>query len=138
MAARVGAGPERIASGTRVVAGFLVLAAAAGTAFVLYARHAMETRPPDSPGSAAETAVRADNTAVGLLGGVRRVVVRTTDRRGDEGLASATVVADVVGARDTATLRAELRGRDGRWYFADGTLEFPDGRSIPIRGSPGY
>lgn len=139
MAAPAGpSGPKRVASGTRLVAGFLALAVIAGTAFLLYARHAMETRPPDSPESAAGTAVRADNTAVGLLGGIREVVVRGSERSGDTGFATATVVADVVGARDTATFRAELRGRDGRWFFADGTLAFPDGRSIPIRGSPGY
>lgn len=118
--------------------GFLVIAAAALTAFLLYGRRTMTRRAPDSPETAAEIAVRADNTAVGLLGGIRRVETRSVERDGDGTHATATVVAEVEGGRDTATLRAELRTRDGRWLFVDGALVFPDGRTIPIRGSPGY
>lgn len=138
MAAAGSSSPERAASGTRLVAGFLALAAIALIAFLLYGRRSMTHRPPDSPETAAEVAVRADNTAVGLLGGILRVETRRVERDGDERFATARVVARVVGARDTATLRAEVRARDGRWFLADGELVFPDGRAIPIRGSPGY
>jgi len=120
------------------VAAVLGLATIVFAAFFLYGRRVMRDRPPDSPAAAAEAAVRSDNTAVGLLGGVRSFRPREVARRGSERFATATVEADVVGARDSGLLRAELRGRDGRWFFADGTLVLSDGRSVPIRGSPGY
>lgn len=120
------------------MAGLLGLATLVFAVFFLYGRQVMRDRPPDSPAVAAEAAVRSDNTAVGLLGGVRSFRPRDVQRQGSEGFATATVEADVVGARDSGTLRAELRGRDGRWFFADGTLVLSDGRSVPIRGSPGY
>lgn len=120
------------------MAGLLGLATLVFAVFLLYGRRVTRDRPPDSPAAAAEAAVRSDNTVVGLLGGIHSFRPRDIERRGSERFATATIEADVVGARDSGTLRAELRGRDGRWFFADGTLVLSDGRRIPIRGSPGY
>ncbi|MGH7565191.1 MAG: hypothetical protein ACREK2_00015, partial [Gemmatimonadota bacterium] len=59
-----------MSSGTRVVLGFVLFAAVVFLVLEIYGRGSLDRRDPDSPVAAARAAVQADNTVVGLIGGI--------------------------------------------------------------------
>ncbi|HUP00772.1 MAG TPA: hypothetical protein VM737_04535 [Gemmatimonadota bacterium] len=118
-------------SGTRVVLLFALFAAVAFGLFRLYGQRAMDERPTDTPLSAARDFVRADNTAVGLLGGIREM--RPVEMRA-LGRSRVALSAIVIGARGRARLDADMELEDGRWRIARAALRFPDGRRFPLAG----
>ena len=64
---------RNVRSGTWLVLLLAVFAATAFLVFRWYGDRALEARGPDTPFAAARERIEADNTMVGLLGGIRRV-----------------------------------------------------------------
>lgn len=117
-------------SGTLLVLGFVLFAGVAFGLFRVYGGRAMDERPPDTPLSAVRDFVRADNTAVGILGGIR--TIDPIQVRG-EGPSGRAVSATVIGVRGQARIEATLEERGGRWIVTRAELRLPDGRRLPLR-----
>ena len=113
---------------------FVFVAALAYTVFRIYGDRALEARGPDTPVTAVRELVEADNTLVGLLGGIRRVepieVVGENATEGD----GVSVSAVVVGARDSARVYVDLAVEEGRWVPVRTSAVLADGRRLPPRG----
>ena len=67
--------PEARGSGTRLVLVFALLAAAAFVVLRVYGERFAAFRVASTPVAAAREFVSADNTVVGLLGGIREIAV---------------------------------------------------------------
>lgn len=122
-------------SGTALVLVFVLVAALAYAVFRLYGNRALEARGPDTPVTAVQELVKADNTLVGLLGGIRRVEpVEVVGDSGPEGV-GASVSAVVVGSRDSARVYVDLAVEDGQWVPLRASAILTDGRRLPPRSS---
>ena len=121
-------------SGRRVVWMFFLYAAVVFLVLELYGHHAMRERPPDSPVAAARELVESDNTTVGLLGGVVDVVPLEVEVLAERPRPTQAVEATVLGARDTATLYADVGLDSGRWTVLRAALVLADGTRLPLEG----
>ena len=119
-------------TGSRIVLGLALLAGVAVAVLQIYGVRAASRHGPDSATAALRETVQADNTLVGLLGGIRELRVIEEQER-DE--ASARLEATVVGSRDSGWLVADLSVREGRWRVRSASVTLSDGRRIPIAGS---
>lgn len=112
-----------------------LFAAAAFLMFRWYGERALEVRGPETPFQAARERIEADNTLVGLLGGIRRVepleVVGDSRSTG----AGASVSAFAVGSRDSAQVYLDLAVENGRWAVVRASARLPDGRRLPLDGA---
>ncbi|HET6617339.1 MAG TPA: hypothetical protein VFH69_05975 [Gemmatimonadota bacterium] len=124
-----------MSSGTRVVVGFALFAILVFAALEYYGTRAIARRSPDSAVVAARTAVQADNTVVGLIGGIDSFEPIDIERSDDAD--SARVEASVAGDRDHGRLVADLVREDGRWKIRTATFTLSDGTTIPVAGSTG-
>ena len=123
-------------SGTIVVLLFVLFAALAYAVFRVYGDRAIETRGSDTPVTAVRELVEADNTLVGLLGGIRRIdPIEVVGDGGPEG-PGASVSALVVGSRDSARVYVDLAVDDGRWVVLRTSAVLMDGRRLPPQSSP--
>ena len=123
-------------SGTALVLLFIVFAALAYVVFRVYGDRALEARGPDTPVSAVRELVEADNTLVGLLGGIRRIEpIEVVGDGGPEG-PGASVSALVVGSRDSARVYVDLAVEEGRWVPLRTSAVLMDGRRLPAQRSP--
>ena len=123
-------------SGTTLVLLFVLFAALAYLAFRVYGGRALESRGTDTPVTAVRELVEADNTLVGVLGGIRRVEpIEVLGDLASEG-AGASVSALVVGGRDSARVYVDLAVEGGRWVPLRSSALLPDGRRFPPEGSP--
>ncbi len=123
-------------SGTALVLLFVLIAAFTYVVFRVYGHRALETRGPDTPVSAVRELVEADNTLVGLLGGIRRIEpIEVVGDSGPDG-AGASVSAMVVGGRDSARVYVDLAVENGRWVPLRTSAVLMDGRRLPPEGSP--
>lgn len=116
----------------------LLLALFAAGAFVLfrwYGGRALEDRGPDTPFAAARERIAADNTLVGLLGGIRRVEPLKVVGENRAGGAGASVSALAVGSRDTARVYLDLDFETGRWTVVRASARLADGRRLPLDGA---
>lgn len=118
--------------GSRIVLGLLLFVATVFAVLQVYGGRAASRRAPDSATSALRETVQADNTLVGLLGGIHEIRV-TRERAADD--ASARVEATIVGRRDSGRLVADLSIREGRWRVTSGSVTLSDGRTVPVAGS---
>ena len=125
-----------MSAGTRLVLGFALFTAVVFAALQLYGGRSLARREPDSPALAARQAAQADNTLVGLLGGIVEfhVVDAPSSAANPD---SAHVEARVLGARDSGRLRADLVRRDARWTVRQATLTLSNGTTIPVTGTSG-
>jgi hypothetical protein len=123
-------------SGTALVLLFVVFAALAYVAFRVYGDRALEARGPDTPVTAVRELVEADNTLVGLLGGIRRVEPIEVVGDSGPGGPGASVSALVVGSRDSARVYVDLAVEEGRWVPLRTSAVLMDGRRLPAQGSP--
>jgi hypothetical protein len=123
-------------SGTALVLLFVVVAGLVYAVFRLYGDRALEARGPDTPVTAVREMVEADNTLVGLLGGIRRV--EPIEVVGDNGLEpdGVSVSAVVVGGRDSARVYVDLAVEGGRWVPVRSSAVLAGGRRVPPRSSP--
>ena len=124
-----------MSSGTRVVVGFVLFAILVFAALEFYGTRAIARRGPDSAVVAARTAVQADNTVVGLIGGIDSFEPIAIGRSDDAD--SARVEASVAGERDHGRLVADLIREDGRWIIRTASFTLSDGTTIPVTGSTG-
>ena len=125
-----------MSTGTRLVLAFALFVAIVFAALQLYGGRSLSRREPDSPEFAARQAAQADNTLVGLLGGIvefQVVGVPVHPANPD----SASVEARVMGARDSGWLRADLVRLEAGWTVREATFTLSDGTTIPIAGSAG-
>ena len=116
----------------------MLLALFAAGAFVLfrwYGGRALEARGPDTPFAAARERVAADNTLVGLLGGIRRVEPLEVIGENRSTGAGASVSALAVGGRDSARVYLDLIVEDGRWAVVRASARLADGRRLPLDGT---
>ena len=120
-------------SGTALVLLFVFIAAVAYAVFRIYGDRALEARGPDTPVTAVRELVEADNTLVGLLGGIRRVepIEVVGDNRAEG--AGVSVSAVVVGSRDSARVYVDLTAEEGRWVPVRTSAVLADGRRLPPR-----
>ncbi|HYO46947.1 MAG TPA: hypothetical protein VEY33_09710 [Gemmatimonadota bacterium] len=125
-----------MSTGTRVVLGFVVFAAVVFAAFEIYGRRAIAHRGPDSPVLAAREAVQADNTVVGLVGGIGTFETIGIEP-GSSDSAAAWLEVRVLGARDSGRMIAEMAIENGRWIVRNATFTLSDGTTIPVAGSAG-
>jgi hypothetical protein len=123
-------------SGTALVFLFVVVAGLVYAVFRLYGDRALQARGPDTPVTAVREMVEADNTLVGLLGGIRRV--EPIEVVGDNGLEpdGVSVIAVVVGGRDSARVYVDLAVEGGRWVPIRSSAVLTGGRRVPPRSSP--
>ena len=125
-----------MSTGTRLVLGFALFSLIVFVALQLYGGRSLARREPDSPALAARQAAQADNTLVGLLGGIvefHLIDVPTYSASPD----SAHVEARVLGARDSGRLSADLVRLHARWKIREATFTLSDGTTIPVVGSSG-
>lgn len=102
-----------------------------------YGGRSLSRRGPDSPEYAAREAIRADNTVVGLVGGIKRFDLIATEPVGPASSGRARVEARVLGSRDSGRMIADLALEDGRWAVREATFTLSDGTTIPVAGSAG-
>lgn len=124
-------------SGTRVALVCLLFATVVFAVLSIYGRGSLSRRDPDTPEAAARLAVQADNTAVGLLGGIGSFEPVDVERWSEDGIPVARVVAIVTGARDSGRLLAEVSRQRDAWTVRRSTLTLSDGTTIPVAGSAG-
>jgi hypothetical protein len=125
-----------LSTGTRLVLGFALFSAIVFAALQFYGGRSLAHREPDSPAFAARQAAQADNTLVGLLGGIVEfhvVDVQFQPTNAD----TAHVEARILGARDSGRLGADLSREDDRWRVRAATFTLSDGTTIPVAGSAG-
>ena len=120
-------------SGTKLVFGFVVLAAAAFILLRFYGQHVMAGRAPETPISSVREYVLADNTVVGRMGGVREVVMvelRPLDAAGD----TVALSAEVVGQSGGGMVFADLARIGEDWAVLRASFIAPDGERLPLAG----
>ena len=123
-------------TGTRVAIGFVLFALAVLAVLFLYGRGSLSRRGPDSPAAVAREMLLADNTVIGLIGGIREFeTLALTESAVDD--PAALLEARVLGARDSGRLTAELTLEGGRWSVRRATFALSDGTTIPVAGSAG-
>ena len=123
-------------SGTALVLLFALFTALAWVVFRVYGDRALEARGPDTPITVVRELVEADNTLVGLLGGIRRIEpIEVVGDGGPEG-PGASVSALVVGSRDSARVYVDLAVEDGRWVPLRTSAVLMDGRRLPPQSAP--
>lgn len=120
-----------MASGSRIVLVFLLVAVTFAAVMILYARRAAPGDEPLLPETAARELIEADNTVVGMMGGVRKIGWRDEREIGRDEVALSAVV---FGARDSGRYYADLARRDGRWSVRRASFVLPDGRRLPLAG----
>ena len=126
-----------MSTGTRVAIGFVLFALAVLVVLLLYGRESLTRREPDSPAAVARELVQADNTVVGMLGGIRTFETIAVTESGGADSSTAVVEARVLGARDSGLLVAELMLEEDRWSMRRASFTFSDGTTIPVAGSAG-
>ena len=124
-------------TGTRVVIGSLLFALAVLAVLLLYGRGSLSRRGPDSPTSVARETLQADNTVVGMLGGIREFETLALTRSAVAESTAARLEARVIGARDSGRLYAELAIEGGRWSMRRASFTLSDGTTIPVTGTTG-
>jgi hypothetical protein len=120
-------------SGTKLVFGFVVLAAAAFLLLRVYGERVMAGRGPETPISSVREYVLADNTVVGRMGGVREVAMvelRPLDTAGD----TVALSAEVVGRAGGGMVFADLARVGGQWHVLRASFIAPDGERLPLEG----
>lgn len=120
-----------VLSGTRIVLLFFLLAVVFIVIMYGYGRR-VGSRYRDTPDAVLAERIEADNTVVGLVGGVERVVV--TDER-EIGEDEVGLAARVLGARDSGRVYADLAERDDRWRVVRAAFVLSGGRRLPLEGS---
>lgn len=118
-------------AGSRTVVLLAALAALALLAFLAYGGRATRRAGPDTPAAAARDFARADNTVVGLLGGVRAVQPILDERPAPR---RASIVATVVGARDSGRLWADLTRAEDRWRVERAAFAVTGGDPLVLAG----
>lgn len=126
-----------MSNGTRVAIGFVLFALAVLVALFLYGRDSLSRREPDSPAAVAREMLQADNTVVGMVGGIRTFEPIAVTENTVADSSTAVVEARVLGTRDSGRLRAELIFEGGRWSMRRASFTLPDGTTIPVAGSAG-
>ncbi|CAN5882638.1 hypothetical protein BH20GEM1_BH20GEM1_19850 [soil metagenome] len=124
-------------SGTRVALGCLLFATVVFAVLSIYGRSSLSRGDTDTPETAARLSVQADNTAVGLVGGISVFEPVDVERWSAGGIPMARVVARVIGARDSGRLIADMAIDNGRWLVRRATFTLSDGTTIPVIGSAG-
>jgi hypothetical protein len=126
-----------VTTGTRVAIGSLLLALGVLAALYLYGRGSLSRRGPDSPAAVAREMLQADNTVVGMIGGLQ--VFETLEVTGNavSDSPAAWIEARVLGARDSGRLTAELTLVGGRWTMRRARFTLSNGTTIPVAGSAG-
>ena len=120
-------------SGRGLVGLSLLCAAVALTVFVVYGWRAMERRGEPIPIDAARIFLRADNTAVGFLGGVHALrSVDGTVVRAPDGLRAIAAIA--VGAVDSGRFYADLINTESGWRVERALLVMSNGMRLPLAG----
>ena len=121
-------------AGTRLVLLFALVGLAALAVFRLYGDRVVAERAVQSPLAAAREAVQADNTVVGTIGAIRSMTVREMHpvRPGE---APVALAADVVGARGSGTLYADVVPEGSRWRIERARFVGPGGAVVPIEGT---
>ncbi len=133
-----GRGPSlasAVRSGTWLVLMMALFAALAFLLFRWYGERAVEARGPDTPFQAARERIEADNTLVGLLGGIRLVEPLEVVGENRPAGAAASVSALAVGSRDSARVYLDLDVEDDRWTVIRGSARLADGRRLPLEGT---
>jgi hypothetical protein len=102
--------------------------------FRVYGARVMAGRSPDTPSNAAREFVLADNTVVGLLGGIREVTPIEAVAMNASGAPGVALSARVVGTRDSGRFYADIEQVDGRWVVARASLVLPGGERLPLAG----
>jgi hypothetical protein len=120
-----------------MVLGCLLLATVVLAVLAIYGRGSLNRRDPDSPDAAARRMVQADNTVVGLVGGISSFEPLERKEWSAAGIPAARLEARVVGARDSGRLVAELSQQRGAWVVHQATFTLSDGTTIPVAGSAG-
>ncbi len=126
-----------MSTGTRVAIGFVLFALAVLVALFLYGRESLSRRSPDSPAAVAREMLQADNTVVGMVGGIRTFEPISVTENTVADSPTAVVEARVLGARDSGHLRADLMLEEGRWTMRRASFTLSDGTTIPVAGSAG-
>lgn len=126
-----------MSSGTRIVLGCLLFATIVFAVLSIYGKGSLGRRDPDSPDAAARRMVQADNTVVGLVGGISSFEQLELEKWSANGVSTARLEARVVGARDSGRLIAELSQRQGAWAVRQATFTLSNGTTIPVTGSAG-
>lgn len=126
-----------MSTGTRVVLGCLLFATLVLAVLSFYGKGSLSRRDPDSPATAARRMVQADNTVVGLIGGISVFEPVEVETWSAEGIAAARIEARVVGASDSGRLVAELQRDTGGWTVRQAKFTLADGTTIPVAGSAG-
>jgi hypothetical protein len=126
-----------VSTGTRVVLGCLLFATVVLAVLSFYGKGSLSRRDPDSPTAAARRMVQADNTVVGLVGGISAFEPVEVETWSAAGIASARIEARVVGATDSGRLIAELEQGPDRWTVRQAKFTLSDGTTIPVAGSAG-
>jgi hypothetical protein len=126
-----------VSSGTRIVLGCLLFATIVFAVLSIYGKGSLGRRDPDSPDAAARRMVQADNTVVGLVGGISSFEQLELEKWSANGVSTARLEARVVGARDSGRLIAELSQRQGAWAVRQATFTLSNGTTIPVTGSAG-
>ena len=124
-------------TGTRVAIGFVLFALAVLVVLSLYGRGSLNRRAPDSPAAVAREMLQADNTVVGMIGGLREFETLAVTESAVTDSPAARLEARVLGARDSGRLTAKLTLEDGRWSINAATFTLSDGTTIPVAGSAG-
>ena len=124
-------------TGTRVASGFLLFALGVLAVLFLYGRGSLNRRGPDSPAAVAREMLQADNTVVGMIGGMREFETLEVTTSAVADSAAARIEARVLGARDSGRLAAELTLEGGRWRMRRASFTLSDGTTIPVAGSAG-
>lgn len=122
-------------TGTRVAIGSLLFGLLVLGVLLFYGQGSLSRRAPDSPETVAREMLQADNTVVGLIGGIRAFEPLSVTEGPQADVAR--VEARVLGVRDSGRLRAELARTDGRWSMRRASFTLSDGTTIPVVGSAG-
>lgn len=127
-----------MSSGTRLVFAFLLFAGLVFVVLEVYGGRSLSRRGQDSPALAAREAVQADNTVVGVVGGIETFEALSVEFPEGTAAERARVEARIVGGRDSGRMVADL-GRDerGRWTVRSASFTRSDGTTIPVAGSAG-
>lgn len=126
-----------MSNGTRVAIGCVLFALAVLAVLLLYGRESLSRREADSPAAVAREMLQADNTVVGMVGGIRAFEPISVTESTMADSSTAFVEARVLGARDSGRLRAELAVEEGRWKMRRASFTLSDGTTIPVAGSAG-
>ena len=124
-------------TGTRLAIGSLVFGLAVVVVLLLYGRESLGRREPGSPSGAAREMLQADNTVVGMVGGIRKFEILELTESAVEDSLTAGLEARVLGTRDSGRLQARLTFEAGRWSVRRASFTLSDGTTVPVAGSAG-